>query len=101
MSRVSTFYWLVQTEPETEEETTEEETEEETTEEQTTEEETTEEVTTEEETTEEETTQTEETEETEEDTPVVGSTGFMIWMILLGAAALCVAVMITRKKITG
>ena len=88
-------------EPETEEETTEEETEEETTEEQTTEEETTEEVTAEEETTEEETTQTEETEETEEDTPVVGSTGFMVWMILLGAAALCVAVMITRKKITG
>ena len=78
----------------------EEETEEETTEEQTTEEETTEEVTTEEETAEEETTQTEETEETEEDTPVVGSTGFMIWMILLGAAALCVAVMIARRKIT-
>ena len=78
-------------EPETEEETTEEETEEETTEE----------VTTEEETTEEETTQTEETEETEEDTPVVGSTGFMIWMILLGAAALCIAVMIGRKKIAG
>ena len=94
-------------EPETEEETTEEETTEEettveeTTEEETTVEETTEEQTTEEKTTEEETTQTEETEETEEDTPVVGSTGFMIWMILLGAAALCVAVMIARKKIAG
>ena len=94
-------------EPETEEETTEEETTEEettveeTTEEETTVEETTEEQTTEEKTTEEETTQTEETEETEEDTPVVGSTGIMIWMILLGAAALCVAVMIARKKIAG
>ena len=83
----------------THEVTEEETTIEETTEEETTIEETTGEETIVEETTEEET--TEETAEGSEETPVVGGTGFMIWAILLGAAALCIAVLIGRKKITG